>query len=394
MPDCPPGRRRTRIESRGDPIIMTARQTLVERYANPFEAAIVAARAGRPVVGVTSNTVPRELIAACGAFPLLLKPTKTGPGDLAERFLEKGIFDERTSALFEGIAGNAWPWLSAIVIPRTSEREHKLYLYLREVARLSEAQPAVPLFLYNMLQTPSRAAVAYGLDETRRLKQWLEGSLQTYAGDAELQHAIEEGNRTRAAIAAFLCLRQGTSPRISGVDALECIGPHYFMEASDYTSLLRGVVVELQCTEPRRGPRIVVRGAPVADAALHGAIESHGATVVGEQDWWGSDVLTAPIAADEEPLAALFENYRAGAANPRRFGSDPCPARGQVEGVVFYLPPEDDTFGWDYPRERVALESQGIPCFLTRDSAAETMPDTWHRAFKEFLSAIKTGDTP
>ena len=55
------------------------------------------------------------------------------------------------------------------MIPRTSEQEHKLYLYLREVMRQGTERAPEPI-LYNLLHARSPEAEAYGLERTHDLK--------------------------------------------------------------------------------------------------------------------------------------------------------------------------------------------------------------------------------
>ncbi len=50
-------------------------------------------------------------------------------------------------------------FLSAVVIPRTSEQEHKLYLYLREVVRQGSERAPEPI-LYNLLHARSPEAAS------------------------------------------------------------------------------------------------------------------------------------------------------------------------------------------------------------------------------------------
>ena len=38
-----------------------------------------------------------------------------------------------------------------------------------------------------------------------------------------------------------------------------------------------------------------------------------------------------------------------------------------MDGVIFYLPHEDDVIGWDYPRLRAFLDERAIPHLMLRD---------------------------
>jgi len=53
-----------KLVNAADPI-----QRLTWHYENPAAEAMVSASNGIPVVGITSNTIPWELIRAAGAFP-------------------------------------------------------------------------------------------------------------------------------------------------------------------------------------------------------------------------------------------------------------------------------------------------------------------------------------
>src|SRR5579863_1887072 len=131
------------------------------------------AREGMPIAGLTSNTVPWELLRAAGYFPLMLNPAG-GPFPVADRFMEDGVFGARIRGIFDGIASGAWPFLKMVVLPRTSEQEHKLFLYLREMARQGFADGLPGLYLYNLLHARSDEAQVYGLERTREFWKYLE----------------------------------------------------------------------------------------------------------------------------------------------------------------------------------------------------------------------------
>ena len=94
------------------------------------------------------------------------------------------------------------------------------------------------------------------------------------------------------------------------------------------------------------------------------AIEAHGAIVVAEDDWWGSRAAGQDIDTTADPIRAIFEKYYFDAPSPRVFPSDDCRRlvpigkHTEVDGVIFYLPHEDDVIGWDYPRLRAFLDER------------------------------------
>ena len=82
------------------------------------------------------------------------------------------------------------------------------------------------------------------------------------------------------------------------------------------------------------------------------------------------------IDTSAEPVRAIFEKYYFDAPSPRVFPSAiadawfQCKATG-VDGVIFYLPQEDDVIGWDYPRLRAFLDERALPHLMLRTESPE-----------------------
>ncbi len=244
-----------------------------------------------------------------------------------------------------------------MVIPRTSEQEHKLYLYLREVVRQG-TERAPEAILYNLLH--ARSPEARGLRTGTNARS--EGHLERLTGrpiePEALAAAIAEGNAARQAIRGLLRQREGPAPKLTGCGSA----------GADRRLVLHGSQPSTRCwrekrfRKSRRGRRFEGRGfcskarrsiAPDICAA----IEAHGAIVVAEDDWWGSRAAGQDIDITAEPIRAIFEKYYFDAPSPRVFPAAIADAwfhrkASEVDGVIFYLPPEDDVIGWDYPRLR------------------------------------------
>ena len=338
-----------------------------------------------PVAGVTSNTVPWEILRAAGFFPLLLSPSRTATPH-ADAYMED-VFDGRMRALFEHLLARDWPFLHTLVIPRTSEQEHKLFLYLHEVAR-QEPERSLPHFLlYNLLHALSPEGEAYGLDRTRELAARFPA-----VNEDSLRQAIAEGNRARAALRALTALRP---THLSGAQALPLIGAFYFMDRAAYAALATQAASELAQAPALSGPRLLVKGSMLDHSHLHRILESHGAVVAAEDDWWGARAGGQDIALDGDPTAAIFAHYLRSEPSPRVFPPAAAEAwfldaLASVDGVVFYLPPEDDILGWDYPRLRDTLDQRGMAHLLLRDDASSgDVPAETHSRIEEFLKRTK-----
>jgi len=326
-----------------------------------------------PVIGVTSNTVPWELLRAAGFQPMLLSLHRLHT-PLADRYMED-VFSARMKRVFDFLISDAGAELSAVVIPRTSEQEHKLYLYLCEVMRQKLEFSPEPI-LYNLLHARSPEAEAYGLERTRALKLTLERLAGLPIEPEALSAAIAEGNAARHAIRGLLQEREGHAPRLRGSEALALIGAWYFMDRTEYALMAKEALLEIQTRPPLAGPRILIKGTPLDSPDFCAGIESHGAIVVAEDDWWGSRAAGRDIDTTIDPIRAIFEKYYFDAPSPRVFPSEIADAwfhrkAAEVDGVIFYLPHEDDVFGWDYPRLRAWLDECTIPHLMLRDESSD-----------------------
>ena len=373
----------------------SAVERLAWHYEHPLAQAMEKARNGTPIAGITSNTVPWELMRAAGYFPVMLNPSR-GPVPVAEQFMEDGVFGARIRGIFDGIVSGAWPFLTMVVIPRTSEQEHKLYLYLREVARQGIATALPDLYLYNLLHARSTEAEQYGFERTQGLIKHLEHHAGRSIEQADLARAVEESNLAFHAIRKLLGLRQCPQPRLSGTEGLPLIGAVHFMDRAEYARLAQEAVSECSDRAPKRGVRIMIKGSPLNHTGLHRAIESHRAVVVAEDDWWGSRSITKEIAAQGDMVRSIFETYYFDAPSPRVFPREVADewfiaTSANIDGVVFYLPPEDDVLGWDYPWLRKTLDQRGIPSLLVREDASDELSSECHQRIDDFISGIAAG---
>ena len=379
-----------RLGNAADPI-----ERLTWHYENPAAEAMVSARNGIPVVGITSNTVPWELIRAAGAFPFIINSGNANHPDIDD-FMEEGVFEKRVRAICGAAISGDLQHLSLLLISRTSEQEYKLYLYLREVARQNPNNRIPPVYLYDMLHTRSAESYSYGLERTLRLKERLEGLTGTTIDNMALSQAIEESNSARRAIRNLLSLRR-PEPRVSGTEAIALIGSSFLINRHAYALLAEKAVAAVEHRDPLVGKRVLIEGASLNHRCLHMALEKYGAVVVAEDDWWGSRSAGEDVSdGSSDPMRAIFEKYFLDTPSPRLFPFEIADAWFQqasvngIDGVVFYLPPEDCVAGWDYPRRRRYLDERGIPHLLVREDAA-SLSDECHKRIDEFVRGIGAG---
>lgn len=381
------------IANPGDPADPLERLTWY--YENPAAAAMAFAAGGMPVVGITSNTAPWELIRAAGAFPCMINSGNAHHPDISN-FMEEDVFEKRIRAIFGAAISGSLQHLRLLLISRTSEQEYKLYLYLREVARQEPQRHMPPVFLYDLLHTRSEESYSYGLERTRHLKEQLETLTGQTTDNAALLQAAKESNSARRAIRHLLSLRL-PEPRISGTEALALIGSSYFISREDFACLAGQAVKLIEQRELLSGKRILITGASLNHRGLHQAVEMHGAVVVAEDDWWGSQSAGLDVDIESNDLVkAVFEKYYLDAPSPRLFPFETADAWFQqasaegIDGVVFYLPSENCVAGWDYPRRRRYLDERKIPHLLVREDALLISKEC-HERIDRFVHSIGTG---
>src|SRR5690349_18429543 len=295
----------------------SAAMRLAWHYENPMAQAFEAHRAGIPVVGITSNTIPWELVRAAGFSPLMLRADgRATPA--ADEYMEANVFQGRIRQIFDSVISGECDFLRAILLPRTSEQEYKLFLYLREIARENPRYGMPRVYLYDLLHTRSPESREYGLERTQELKKQLEEITGQPIGADALREAVAESNAARAAVRRLLQLRRD-GPRLSGSEALRLIGPFWFMSRAEFTMLVLEAAKDFECRETLPGVRLLVKGAPLERVGLHAALETCGAVVIAEDDWWGTRSVGADIDASGDILQAIFEHYYLEAPSPRVF---------------------------------------------------------------------------
>jgi benzoyl-CoA reductase/2-hydroxyglutaryl-CoA dehydratase subunit BcrC/BadD/HgdB len=114
---------------------------------------------------------------------------------------------------------------------------------------------------------------------------------------------------------------------------------------------------------------------------------------VAEDDWWGSRSITKEITAQGDLVRSIFEAYYFDAPSPRVFPREVADewflaTSANIDGVVFYLPPEDDVLGWDYPGLRKTLDQRGIPSLLVREDASDELSAECHQRIDDFVQKL------
>lgn len=334
-------------------------------YQNRQFTALEKYKAGEQVIGYTSNTVPVELIEAAGFYPTLVDANCsdfTG----SDQYMEP-VFDQRTKSIFHEILLGKWAFLKALIIPRTSEAEHKLFLYLMEVKRLSN-NPNIPeIYFFDLLHTQNPLSEEYGFEQVKLLDTYLSNLWNADDTDAPSQintdflknhqksvfnHTIELSNNIKTKLNQLAKYRyQGL---LTGVEAMTIIGAMYFMDRNDYFKHLEELLKEISKRKPILvNQKILVKGYCINHTYFHESLEKNGNIVLAEDDWWGSRAGGSIIENSDNQLKAIFDKYYFHSPSPRVFPMKKAhewlknEMKKDIDLVEFYINKDDDVLGWE-----------------------------------------------
>ncbi len=308
-------------------------------------------------------SVPIEIVRAAGLSPILARGGLSAT-PMADAYLEPGIFPKRLRKLAEAALSGRLSSAARIIVPRTSDPDYKFFLYLREFMRLGIAPTLPPVLLLDLLQSQGPDVRSYNAARLRDLLHELAKVNNRMVTLDDMRHEITRANLARGAGRRLVSLRRGM-PRITGAEVFPLLGAFWTVDPETYATLASAAADEIGRRSPLAGPRVLLAGAPVDGTDLHSAIETRGAVVVSEIGPWGSGAFGADVVCDNDPITALADKYGADAIGPRT----PAPQLrasivgllDDVDAVIVSLPPEDTTFGWDYPELRNLLQNRGIP---------------------------------
>ena len=345
-----------------------------------------------PFVLASWPSVPVEIVRAAG-FRAVFARGGAGPTHTADRHLEPGIFPGRLRQLIESALTGRLSGAARIIIPRTSDTDYKCFLYLREFVRRGVTSALPPVILFDLLQSRGDEVGEYDAARTRALLDELASVSGRRPSLDDLHREIARANAARTAVRRLLAFRR-IVPRVTGTEVFPLLAGFWELEPERYVAAVNGAVSAFAKRPALSGPRVLLTGVPVDGAELHQAIESHGAIVVAEVGPWGSGAAGDDVRADDDPIRAVADRYRADAVGAR------TPAAsllrwtermlGGVDAVVVSLPPEDAVFGWDYPALRDMLQARGIPHVSLRGDQYQTPTAEEHAQLDAMIATAST----
>lgn len=367
--------------------------TLRQAYAH--RAAAPTAPGARCVVGYVTHNVPVELIRAAGLEPVQLVGSPDHATPTGDAYMEN-IFDGAVRSVFDRIITGAFNFCDLIILPRTSEGWLELYYILAEVRKWEPSWKFPDIYLFDLLQTPYWTTGRYvrgRIDDLRARLEQLSGAPMT---DDALRAAIAQANRTRGLQGAVDALRHGAPPKLSGTDALTVFGAQGAMPPAEYQAALEGLLSGEPPPVAGTPVRLMVKGSPHDTTRFYALVESCGAVIVADDHETGARQLNGPVEEEGDPWDSLAFYYQTRSFSPRSYPQSEQDERflhdlatSGAEGVIFFIEEHDDTFGWDYPDQKKALDARGIPSlYLPLQSYRSPDEAALRTAIGHFIAAL------
>jgi len=319
------------------------------------------------VVGYFCDSVPEELILAAGFFPLRITGKPGGSTEVIDKYLEPFYEDFVRTELNMLLTGD-YSFVDYLIIPRTKDSIVQQYSHLAQIQSIDPSFKLPTMYLYEFLHTRSYTSEFYNRDRMFDLKKKLEEWSGKKITKRALSKAIAITNENKMLLKKVAELRTADPPRISGVEALQIIGSSMFMLKEEHNKLLREYLEGADTFLGRGGTRLFVEASPLDTLQFYEIVESCNATVVSEDHCWGNRYAEVPIDTSLDPMEAIIKRY---------YLKSPCPYVYQVgvrsnyclqksleskaKGVIFNIFNWDPSQIWDYPEQKKALETKGIP---------------------------------
>jgi benzoyl-CoA reductase/2-hydroxyglutaryl-CoA dehydratase subunit BcrC/BadD/HgdB len=279
-----------------------------EMIPHCLEYARAAKAEGRPVVGITCEYTPRELIMAAGAVPVCLCGGSAETIPAAERDLPTNLCPLIKSTYgYHVQKGNPFLEMADLVVVETTcDGKKKMY------ELLAESRPV------HVIELPQKAkdadAMAHWVRELKTLKGELERQLGVKITRKKIRAAIEVMNRERRLRRELAGLMKVDSPPLTGRELL------------DLKSIISGIPADLEqygralevlpgresAADISSRVRVLMTGVPIVHGAERVAeiVEDNGGLVVCMENCTGlKPILDDVEEAAGDPMQAVAEKY-------------------------------------------------------------------------------------
>jgi benzoyl-CoA reductase subunit C len=217
----------------------------------------------------------------------------------------------------------------------------------------------------------SKRAGPYLTGEYESFQRSIEEWTGTKITDENLRRSIEIYNVNRRQLMQAYELRKGSSPPMTGEEAMEMVLADQIADKAEHSEVLAGVLAKLphRSIERDNDIRLMLVGSEDDDIPFVQMVESLGAVVVIDEHCTGTRYFWNEVEINGNPLRSLADRYIERPACP----SKDWPARTRIphvlslareydaKGVILIQQKFCDPHELDIPALKKALEEVGIP---------------------------------
>lgn len=320
----------------------------------------------RAPIGFFCPYVPEELIHAAGALPFRLMGTPIKMSHVQAHLPPNCCHLVKSS--LESLLQGELDFLKGIIFSHTCDS-------MQGLADIWALQRRTPLQFNLMMPShlDSELSRTFLNAEIERFKNFLESNVGKITPQS-LKASIQLFNRLREKLQEIYTHRLKWPKQISGIDFARIIQAGYLMDRQRYLELLNDLLKALpeKAEENENLVPVFLAGNMTHSDSYFSLIEEAGAIVVQDDLCSGARFLRLMVPEDTDPIEGLTNRY---------FTSFFCPTKykgvhahietlskevlkSRAKGVIFLLYKYCETYFFDYPDLKQALESKGIPTLL------------------------------
>ena len=348
------------------------------------------------IIGCVPMHFPEELIAAAGAFPLILLE-----GDQPITWGHQHTFPffcGYTRSNIDLAVKEELNFLDGLVVLDTCLQMRGLWAVLSE--RLS-------LPFMKFIQFPAAIGQPYAetmiMNELTELKRDLEEFFGHGIDDESIWQTIQAYNENRSLMRQVYRMRLSKPGLMSAKDMVSIITASMLMAKEQHSSLLKKLISQLKMIDLEQNAiKLFISGhlccAPQDD--ILELIESFGTSVVDDDLYTGRQYFSTDVPTDDDPLKSLARKYldRKSACptlwdlenNYADYLVDAVKA-SQAQGVVILLVKFCEPHMFSYPEVKKTLSYAGIPHLLIETEHEMLSIEQVKTRLQAFVEVLRSG---
>jgi benzoyl-CoA reductase subunit C len=348
-------------------------------------------KTGGKVLGYFCTYVPEEILYAAGVLPVRILGSHE-PQNHTDAHIFSMYCPFCRDCLAQGLKGR-YDYLDGIMIAQSC-------LHIRQAYTSWDLH--LPREFSYYLPMPhnvqSRHAVAFLIEEYKRLINGIERWSGGKISDADLRRGIEIMNRSRSAMKSIYEARKAADAPFTGLESMYMVVSSQLVDKNEHAAAVEKTLAREggRSAGTAGSTRLMLVGSENDDTELIGMVESLGALVVQDDHCTGSRYFWDLVENGDDPLASIAR---------RSTDRLPCPSKDwpgrrraarivefakgwRAAGAIVVQQKSCTSHAADIPAIQKALEAEGVPSLVLESDVTVPVGQLRVRveAFLEMLS--------